>query len=834
MAVDVVSLAREAKLIRSGLPLQELARRAQLVERLERQFGEVKTDALNAGNAAKTANTEAKNATKTANTLRGQVTQDLRRLGDEITKTYDKLNGPLERVTKGMDKWINLISGVLGVAGVVISLMALKASEANQAAFDRSINLAAIEGQRQGSINQLLANRIKENKAELAKTNKRIDVLNREADLASNAIKLARSWADRAYKLANDGLYESRTKIKRLNDVVAEARSNASKALQGNTALKQNVSLVETKIRTIDVKATTIAADVQQAKVGVKLVDSKATTALATAQQLPAKIPIAVNNAIAPLKPQIQQAQTTAQQAKAENPPQNQRIAELENKVRAIQNAPKVNTGNSTGTGTNEATVNQAQINRYVNNSIAGMGILPRLTAAQVTADAALARSTAALGKPEIEPIGRNALALGSNNSAAIDKLNQDIQQLKAPNILEPRLRTVETKVREQEKVNQEANNKLDGLTLQQALLPAAILAGLTPALQGINTNLSNLGQTLPDKTASAVSAAPCNGRGCGGRTAQRVDDLAGEMGALRNQVNGLPNTVGNVVNGANAVANGAQLGLLNTINNKLGAPVPGGIGGVVSGLSTKLNKLGSWLGIDRVMNALILFTTIHNAAMLSGQLGTTLLEVISQGLAVFQIKDLDGNPIDLNSAIGQGFEAFLKSVVGQENYTKLSTTWAKASRVYQAAANVVSTVSSIQQATLSAVEIVSSQSSKIGNALRAYGAVGEKAYGWMNPNPNFDNRFFTALEKAEDGASMVLSVTSDVLTAQEQLLQLEKDKDEYRAAQKGLKQDGTPVVPGFEKLEFEPKKAAEDARKAFVKAANIDPNSLKASDGDT
>jgi hypothetical protein len=803
MSTEILQLAKEAKLIRSGLPLDELVRRSQLIEQLEKQFGNVKTDVLDAQNAAKGAANEAKQAGRTANTLREQVTRDLKQLGGEITKTYDKLNGPLERVTKGMDKWINLISGVLGVAGVVISLMALKASEANQAAFDRSINLAAIEGAKQGSINQLLANRIAANKAELAKTNKRIDVLNREAELASNAIKVARSWADRAYKLANDGLYESRTKIRRLNDIVAQANSNASKALQQNTALKSNVLAIDTKVKTIDVKARTVEAkavkaesEATQARVGLKLVDIKATTALTATQQLPAKVPAlaapAINNAIAPVKAQVQQAQTAAQQAKAENPPQNQRIAELENKVRAIQVKPTTNTGNSTGTGTNAPTVNQAEVNRAVNNSIAGMGILPRLTAVQATADAALARSTAALNKPELEPIGRSAIGLGANNAAAIDKLNQDIQQLsKAPNLLEPRLTTIETKVREREKVDAAANQKLDQLVADRSKLEQiiAITGGLGLMAPQIINSLRPEIQALPGTTAAAVAAQPCNGKGCGGRTAQRVDDLAGEMGALRNQVNGLPNTVGNVVN---AGANLYQVPLLNTINSKLGAPVAGGIGGLLSNVSQLVDnfsksfeRFAKWSQMDRALNLLSTIATLHNAYMLSSGLSQTLFSMISNSLALFGVKDYsqdkDGQPFDVGKIFADFTDNVAKAALGTETVDGIKTEWKKYNRIFQAAGNIVNSVQSIGYSILGALEIVANWNALVANALKKMGVVGEHAYKWFNPEVNFQNRFFTAIDRAENIVSNIDQVAQEGLSIQDTFKQFGTQQKELQ-----------------------------------------------------
>lgn len=837
---DVVQLAREVKMIRSGLPIDELVRRSRLIDKLEGQLNGYKSEIKQFKRTTAETSKEVKKATKQLNAyqkefnkVKQQISKDAKKFADEIKKntqgirdTYDKLNKPLERITKGLDKYVGAASLGFGIAGVAISFMALKASERNQAAFDKQVNRFQVDMSKQLGILYTFKSRFDKFQKEV---DRRFQVLNREADLASNAIKMARTYADRAYKLANDGLYESRVRISRLNDVAAQARSNASKALLQQTALQNQltqaqvqaknaaieaskarvgVQLVDSKATTAQLQAKTAQSEATQARVGVKLADSKATTAQIEAKQANAK---AVS-----LQPQVTQAITTANQAVA--------IA------RNIKVPPPVTTVVNQGDTTTapQKKMSQSEFNQYLRQN----GIILKVDAAQTTAQTALEVASKGAAEPignKALGIGSTALSLGANNQSQLNRLDAEFKQFKAnpPSLLDPRVPELQQKIRERETVDNQALQKLNEIQAGNALLVPAVIAGLTPAMQAaIGRGNQNLLEQLPDKTATAVQNAPCSGRGCGGRTAARVDGLADELGALRNQVNSLPNTVGNVVN---AGANAAQIPLLNTINNKLGAQLPNG------GISGKLNRLGSWLGIDRAMNTLTLFVTIHNAAFLSGQLGTTLLEVVSQGLAVFQIKDLDGNAIDLNSAIGQGFEAFLKSVVGQENYAKLSVTWAKASRVYQAAANVLSTLSSIQQATLSAVEIVSSQSSKIGNALRAYGAVGEKAYEWMNPNPNFDNRFFVALEKADDAANMVLSVTSDVLTAQEQLLQLEKDKEEFKAAQKGLREDGTVVKPGFEKPEFEPKKALEDARKAFVKTANIDPNALKeSSDGNS
>ena len=99
----------------------------------------------------------------------------------------------------------------------------------------------------------------------------------------------------------------------------------------------------------------------------------------------------------------------------------------------------------------------------------------------------------------------------------------------------------------------------------------------------------------------------------------------------------------------------------------------------------------------------------------------------------------------------------------------------------------------------MSALEIVGSWVAVIGNALRKWGEVGEKAFGWMNPTPNFHNRFFTALEKTENFVSQIDSVASETLSIQDTVKQLGTQKDDLTKAlsqSPGATQSATPPEP--------------------------------------
>jgi hypothetical protein len=162
--------------------------------------------------------------------------------------------------------------------------------------------------------------------------------------------------------------------------------------------------------------------------------------------------------------------------------------------------------------------------------------------------------------------------------------------------------------------------------------------------------------------------------------------------------------------------------------------------------------------------------------------------------------------------------EGYFKSIFGVATVEGIKSDWKKYSRIYQAAANVVSSIQSISSSILGALEVVGSHVSKIGNALQKFRVVSEKAYGWMNPQPSFQNRFFTTLQGAQEVVSSIDNVASSVLSVQETATQLGKQKDDLvksvGEAPDGIKADATPEAAKV--------KAAAEAAKAASKTPDI------------
>ncbi|MHC5826708.1 MAG: hypothetical protein ACYT04_65290, partial [Nostoc sp.] len=178
---------------------------------------------------------------------------------------------------------------------------------------------------------------------------------------------------------------------------------------------------------------------------------------------------------------------------------------------------------------------------------------------------------------------------------------------------------------------------------------------------------------------------------------------------------------------------------------------------------------------VDRIINILTLITTFHNGLMLSNNLGQTLfaaIDNISQAVG-FKWKNEKGEESGFSSIVSEWKSDFFKSIFGEENYTELVAEYKKANRIYQATANIFNALQSIGYSILSALEVVGSYVALIGNALRKWGEVGESAYKWFNPQPNFHNKFFTTLEGATNVVSQIDQVASEVVSVEQNVAQI-------------------------------------------------------------
>lgn len=203
------------------------------------------------------------------------------------------------------------------------------------------------------------------------------------------------------------------------------------------------------------------------------------------------------------------------------------------------------------------------------------------------------------------------------------------------------------------------------------------------------------------------------------------------------------------------------------------------------------------FLQIDRVLQVLTYVTALHNAYFLSSSLGSTLFSAFSNVLAAIGIKDSEDQPLNVGEIVGNWTENFFKSIFGVQVVDGIKAEWKKASRVYQAASNIIWSVQSIFDSSRSLLDLAIENTGKIGNALRQAGVVLENAYGPLVERATARNRFHQRLDDFTNGVSGVENVisnidsaASEVLSIQETVGQIQEQRAEFQASVDAFKSD--------------------------------------------
>jgi hypothetical protein len=205
-------------------------------------------------------------------------------------------------------------------------------------------------------------------------------------------------------------------------------------------------------------------------------------------------------------------------------------------------------------------------------------------------------------------------------------------------------------------------------------------------------------------------------------------------------------------------------------------------------------NKIGKVLNIlnnsvvDRTLAVMNLATNIHNAAMLTRDIGETLGSVVDNVISLTPLRftNSEGSQVQFTDFVGSNFRAFLVSVLGAENYVSLVLQWQKANTIYHSAMGVLNTTQSMLDPISSAVEYGMENVSKIGNSLKEDGVVSENAYPAMDETirarrVNRFERLNDTLEGAENIASNLSSVTSSAVSIKEDYKQLREDAKDLK-----------------------------------------------------
>ncbi|MGI0494231.1 hypothetical protein ACN4EG_20795 [Alkalinema pantanalense CENA528] len=241
------------------------------------------------------------------------------------------------------------------------------------------------------------------------------------------------------------------------------------------------------------------------------------------------------------------------------------------------------------------------------------------------------------------------------------------------------------------------------------------------------------------------------------------------------------------------------------------------------------LDKIEKGGRIQRVLQTVDTIATLHNAAMLSRNLASTLGDASSTVLTA--IGRLTGfvdaeQMIDVNEILRESTDEFLKRALGEEVWNGTKQNWIKFNRIISTASNIVWSIRSMMDSAQSIAEWTAENTGRIGNALKNFGVVGERAYPWMAERVTAQTawqrkfeRVRENLESLDDAASSLTGVAGEVISIQDEFQQLTQQKDDFKKAI----EDGLPKPA----TENKPTKDAADATKTASAGQDVTDSDL-------
>jgi hypothetical protein len=346
------------------------------------------------------------------------------------------------------------------------------------------------------------------------------------------------------------------------------------------------------------------------------------------------------------------------------------------------------------------------------------------------------------------------------------------------------------------------------------------VINGLGNRLDGIEGKLPT-----PEDLRAAAAEGTCRTTqpgGCSTKAMAKAAEAPTKAAeAAKNSADAANKKLDKALEKLDQAANAANLVLLNRIDTKLGPQVTGGVTGALgrqmarldkisSLVNDKFNKLWQAFGLDRIISLLTLAASLHNAAMLSRDLGETLIETLEAILRAAQnvlpdfLKTPEGKnfDLDLEEFFGNKIKEFLKATLGTDNFYQLKATWTKANRILSTGSNMLGAMRGMQNAVTDGLEVCGGWIAQGFNGIQREGLVSDRTWPWMDESPKFKNkgltRFTENLDNLEDAASSIQQLANSVTEFTEESKELVEATTELK---KTLDEDTK-------------KKAAEEAKK--------------------
>ncbi|MBE9191401.1 hypothetical protein IQ230_13805 [Gloeocapsopsis crepidinum LEGE 06123] len=596
----------------------------------------------------------------------------------------------------------------------------------------------------------------------------RLDAQDRELDAQRQALSDNLSAAHRginlaraAQRTADDALSRSKQTAYELVGVRASAYAAQQTANDGVATANRARGEATQAQRTADA-ANSKASDAVNALPAIK---SSTATAQRTADAANSKASDAVN-ALPAIRSSTATAQRTADAALEQISSIRSTAQKASNQAaQALNQQPKTGLTTTPSTG---ITRSEAELTRFINTTVRqSTGI----TAEQARAEQ-IRQQQVVIPQIVNQTIQQSPVIQQIQNTVNIQ---QPTQNVNAAIQQSPTIQQLQNTIKAQEKVNEVSNQKLDAVSQKIDNL----------------TTINNQQTTLLGSIQDIIKGIQRIINGFVGQ----INNLVNQFSIVINQINDLINKLNtfiqNVNNQLRSILNYliAALAILTFMQPLIPIILANTVSiiGRLAAIKTFLEKFAKSIHLDKVLNALTLIVSLHNAAMLSRNLGQTLGDLTSQALTVVGIKDENGGTIDVNEILSKQTNAFFESILGAEVWAGIKTSWIKANNILASASQIMWTVRSLFDSGREILEWTAENTGKIGNALKRFRVVGENAYKWMPERVTATNawalkvdRMREGIDSLDDAASSLTGVLGEVQNIQSEFGELQEQKQQF------------------------------------------------------
>ncbi|MCL1466048.1 hypothetical protein [Argonema galeatum] len=248
--------------------------------------------------------------------------------------------------------------------------------------------------------------------------------------------------------------------------------------------------------------------------------------------------------------------------------------------------------------------------------------------------------------------------------------------------------------------------------------------------------------------------------------------------------------------------------------------------------LKTQGAKLGKIINLGQVMQTVSVIISLHNALILSRDIGQTLFTVVDNGLNAvlnaFGIKNVNDEGVTTEKSIKEFLETIAKSFFGVQTWEQLKQKWAAANAIIASGSTLLQSINDLANTTGSLAAMAAENSGKIGNIMRRSGLT-QDIGTWFPENYNtetvFARKMRESLESVQNIAQTFETITSSVVQSQQNIQEIKENNDKFMDT---IEKE----APKF-RLDNKPVKDASDKDKADSKGAEVTEEDKKPTSGD-